>query len=91
VGYVYGCGWVGGAGVGVTGCITVVQMTNVCHVGSQQAQQGELMGMPPTGKAIAITGMVLRRIKDGKAVKRTQYSTISEERYENQHAASTDS
>lgn len=33
-------------------------------------QQGEFMGIPPTGKAIAITGMVMARIKDGKVVER---------------------
>jgi steroid delta-isomerase-like uncharacterized protein len=33
-------------------------------------QQGELRGMPPTGKAIEFTGMVMARFKGGKVVER---------------------
>lgn len=31
-------------------------------------QQGELMGIPPTGKSVSITGMDIFRISDGKIV-----------------------
>jgi steroid delta-isomerase-like uncharacterized protein len=30
--------------------------------------QGELMGIPPTGKSVTVTGMALDRIRDGKIV-----------------------
>jgi len=35
---------------------------------SEGTNDGELMGMPPTGKHIRITGLAMDRIKDGKIV-----------------------
>jgi steroid delta-isomerase-like uncharacterized protein len=37
--------------------------------------QGEFMGMPPTGKQVSWTGIVIDRIKDGKFVKAGLTST----------------
>jgi predicted ester cyclase len=31
---------------------------------------GELMGMPPTGKQVSVSGMEMAHIKDGKVVER---------------------
>jgi steroid delta-isomerase-like uncharacterized protein len=32
--------------------------------------QGDFMGMPPTGKPFSVTGMIIARVADGKAVER---------------------
>jgi steroid delta-isomerase-like uncharacterized protein len=32
--------------------------------------QGDFMGMPPTGKPFSVTGMIIARVDDGKAVER---------------------
>ena len=32
--------------------------------------QGHFMGMPPTGKPFSVTGMIIARVADGKAVER---------------------
>lgn len=39
-----------------------------CNVLLHATQKGELMGMPPTGKTIAVEGMLLYQIADGKIV-----------------------
>ena len=40
-------------------------------------QQGELMGIPPTGKQVTVSGLTLSRVKDGKVVEEwTNWDTL---------------
>src|SRR3954451_16289708 len=41
--------------------------TVVCRWTGRGTQQGELMGIAPTGKQVTITGVVISRFSDGKA------------------------
>jgi predicted ester cyclase len=38
----------------------------VCRLTSRGTHQGELQGIPPTGKQITVPGMTINRIVDGK-------------------------
>ncbi len=40
------------------------------HYTMQGTHRGPFMGMPPTGKPFSVTGMIIARIDDGKAVER---------------------
>jgi steroid delta-isomerase-like uncharacterized protein len=39
--------------------------------------QGDLMGIPPTGKQVTVTGITISRVKDGKVVEEwTNWDTL---------------
>jgi steroid delta-isomerase-like uncharacterized protein len=43
------------------------------HVKGVGTHQGELMGLPPTGKQVVVTGAAIHRIADGKIVESDEF------------------
>ena len=48
--------------------VIVEENTSATHWASTGTHQGELMGIPPTGKKISITGISMAHYRDGKMV-----------------------
>ena len=47
------------------------------HWTGRGTQQGDLMGIPPTGKQVTVTGITISRVKDGKVVEEwTNWDTL---------------